>query len=1135
MSGITRTTAFWIVYAAASIAALFVAARLFPLAIPAVNLDVTASRVDVLAKAKEIAAARGFTPRADAAARFDHDGTTQNYVELEGGGKPAFAALTSGNLYSPFRWEVRLFTPGEIEEEVLRFRPDGTPTGFARHVPEAYVHDPASEALSADAARALAESRAQADWGVDLSKYALIEQSQETRKSGRVDHSFVYERPEKLGEATVRLRLVVAGDELIGVIPFVKVPERFERRYVELRSVNNVIAGTALVAGLLLYGIGGVVLGSLWLARRHWLLWRPALAAGACVSALLAASVIANATAGWFGADTTETVTTFWAKQVGMAVALFVFGALGLGAVFMAAESLARRAFPHHPQLWRLWSPDAGASRQVVGRTLGGYLFVPLELALIAAFYYATNRWLGWWQPSEVLTDPNVLGSAIPALPPIANSLQAGMLEECAFRAIPLSLGALIGARFGARGAGIAIALVLQAVIFGCAHANYPGFPAYSRPVELFLPSLVWGLIFLRFGLLPTMLLHGTFDLVLFSIPVFLLDVPGARVQQGLIVLAGAVPLLVVLARLARSRVLQELPAGMFNGAWQPSAPARVFVPPTAHVLAEDRYARAFQRVLPLLALAGVAAFALFASFRADVPSPRLDRAAAVKAAEAALAARGVELGPEWQRLSTLRSAAEDPSVWTMHKFVWREQGPEAYRALIGGALAGPVWDVRFARFTGEVAERAEEWRVSVGPGGEIRTERHTLPESRPGATLSRDAAQAIAEQALRTRFGVDPQALRLVGADETKRPARLDWTFGWADPKIAVGKDGEARYVVAVAGDEVSAFGRYVFVPEAWQRDEQQRVNRAQVTTIAAGLVFVVAGLAGLVIGVIAWTHRHCDVGALWRVLALSMVVTVAAALNNLPSIALSLHTAEPLWSQWLMNGLRLAAGGVVAALLFGLLAGVGAWGARSAPRHALAGRLPSWAAGVAAALVVLGLQSIVTGVGPREAPVWPPLPQAQWLPYAGAALSGLNVIPYIGAALFVIYVVARLTHGFSRREWLGVALIVVLQCASALAQSGGQYAASLAGGVAAGLTSAAVLWWLLRYDLTMVPAYVVTGAIALSLQRAAQMHTPEAWVLLALQAVVAVAMAFVATRYLARRLAVADPLPTAPSSTSG
>ena len=1131
---LTRRPAFWAAYAVLSALALLVALRLFPLAFPIVSLDVTQSRADVLAKAQALAPQRGLPARATAAARFNHDATAQNYIELEGGGKAAFAALTSGKLYAPYWWEVRLFTPGEIEEATLRFGPDGAPQGFARRIAETYVRDPATRALTADAARALAESRAQADWNAGLAAYSLIEQSQETRSTGRVDHVFVYERPEKIGEATVRMRLQVAGDELVGVEPFIKVPERFLRRFQELRSANNLIAGVAGVTALLLYGIGGIVIGSLWLARRHWLLWRPALAAGACVSVLLALALLANAPASWFGADTTETIGTFWAKQVGAAVAVFVFGGLVLAAVFMAAESLSRRAFPHQPQLWRLWGAEAGASRQTVGRTLGGYLFVPLELALIVVFYYATNRWLGWWQPSEVLTDPNVLGSAVPALSPIANSLQAGFLEECAFRAIPLSLGALIGARYGQRGAGIAIALVLQALVFGAAHANYPGFPAYSRPVELFLPSIIWGLVFLRFGLLPTVLLHATFDLVLFSIPVFLLDAPGALLQQGLIVAAGAVPLAIVVVRMARARVLHELPPGLWNGGWQPgAAPAEeAVVAPAA--AADDRFARTFQRALPVLGLAGLAAWALFGTFRADVPSPRVDRAAAVQAAEAALAERGVRLGPEWQRLSTVRGASEDNAQWTMHKFVWREAGPQRYRELIGGVLAPPVWDVRFARFEGDVAERAEEWRVSLGPDGDVRTVRHTLPEERPGARLTREAAQTLAEQALRTRLRVDPASLRVVGAEEGKRPARTDWSFVWSDPAVPVGKDGEARYVVGIAGDEVSAYGRYVFVPQAWTRAEEERVNRAQVAGIGAGLVFLAAALVGLVVGVIAWTNRRCDTAAVWRVMLLSVVVTLLVAANNLPSLALQLRTAEPLWQQWLMRALQLAAGGIVTALLLGLLAGVGAWGARTAPRHALAGRLPPWAAGVAAALLVTGLQTALAGAAPRSVPTWPALPQAQWVPLAGGVLSGLNVVPYVGAALFVVYVVARLTHGFTRRGWLGVGIILVLQCAAALAGAGGQYVPALLGGVAAGLTSAAVLWWLMRYDLRMLPAYIATGSLLASLARAAQIGTAQAWTLYAVQAVVTVAMAWVVTRYIDRPLVVAEPLRTGTTGAS-
>jgi hypothetical protein len=59
----------------------------------------------------------------------------------------------------------------------------------------------------------------------------------------------------------------------------------------------------------------------------------------------------------------------------------------------MASEALTRRAFPHHPQLWRVWSRDAAPTPAILGRTAGGYLFVPVELAFIALFYAWTNRY----------------------------------------------------------------------------------------------------------------------------------------------------------------------------------------------------------------------------------------------------------------------------------------------------------------------------------------------------------------------------------------------------------------------------------------------------------------------------------------------------------------------------------------------------------------------------------------------------------------------------------------------------------------------------------------------------------------------------------------------------------------------
>jgi hypothetical protein len=137
---LTRRPAFWAVYALASVAALVIAWRLFPLAIPLLHLDIKLGRAEAIAKAEDIAERLGLAPAgARTATKFAHDQDTQNYVELEGGGKSTFAALVAGNVFAPFWWEVRLFQPGEVTEAVVRFRPDGTPLGFTRKVPERFV------------------------------------------------------------------------------------------------------------------------------------------------------------------------------------------------------------------------------------------------------------------------------------------------------------------------------------------------------------------------------------------------------------------------------------------------------------------------------------------------------------------------------------------------------------------------------------------------------------------------------------------------------------------------------------------------------------------------------------------------------------------------------------------------------------------------------------------------------------------------------------------------------------------------------------------------------------------------------------------------------------------------------------
>jgi membrane protease YdiL (CAAX protease family) len=214
----------------------------------------------------------------------------------------------------------------------------------------------------------------------------------------------------------------------------------------------------------------------------------------------------------WMYYDTAISTQIYILGKVVNLIRSFLFDIFLLTISFMAAESLSRKAFPNHIQFWSIFSTGAANSKQVIGRTVSGYLLVGLDFAFLIGLYFFTTKILGWWTPSDVLIDPDILATYQPWFSPIAESIQAGFWEESLCRAIPIAGAALIGQKLGNRRVWIAGALLFQAILFGALHTDYAGQPSYARLVELIIPSLVYGLIYLRFGLLPCMILHFVFD-----------------------------------------------------------------------------------------------------------------------------------------------------------------------------------------------------------------------------------------------------------------------------------------------------------------------------------------------------------------------------------------------------------------------------------------------------------------------------------------------------------------------------------------------------------------------------------------------------------------------------------------------
>lgn len=1007
-----RSKPFWILLGLVSLLAALFSFQYFSRAFPVVHLDIRMDRSGALEQARLLAERQGWGPPGfSQAASFQLEQEVQNFVELEGGGKEAFGRLLTEGLYAPYQWRVRHYREQDVNSTEIRFTPEGTPWGFREQIAE----EAPGAALPRETALSIArEGVASEPWRIDLSPFELVEAGEKTQPGGRVDHTFVYERPRPtLGEGRYRLRLVVSGDRLTEVTPFIKIPEGFQRRYQEMRSANQTIGFAASLAVLLLYLLGGCIGGLFLLLRRRRVVWRIPVLLGSLVASLQALAVFNRWPLLWMDYDTALPFQAFTLQQVSFILVQFLSMGAVLSLSFLAAEGLSREAFPGHIQLWKSWSRTVAASPSLLGQTLAGYLLVPIFFAYEVGLYFLTHNLLGWWTPSNTLFEPDVLATYLPWFASIAVSLQAGFWEECLFRAVPLAGAVLLGRRFGRPGIWVAAAFLLQAVIFGAGHAPYPNHPAYARVVELILPSLLFGALYYFWGLLPAIILHFTYDVAWFALPLFVSSAPGIWVDRLLVLFLAGVPLWVVLAARWRAGRWTEVPAEAYNEAWRPPVEPEVEKAPLPQPpLREDPVLRR-SPLLPVLGVTGLVLWGVCAEFDNHAPPLKVTRQQAQEAALRAWREKQVEPPEEWEIRSSVQGGPDLPD-----RLVWQEAGEDAYRRLMGSYLTPPHWRVRFARFEGEVEWRAEEYRFFVGPEGEIFRSSHRLPEGAKGAHLEEEQARSLALSVVQSRYGLAASQLQEVSAEPSRLPRRQDWRFVFTDETVSLPR-GEGRIALQIAGDEVADLSRFVFVPEDWERQERHRQTLRQIIQLLSGLGLALFILGGIVTAVISWGRKKFSVRIF---LAFTLLMSAAQALryaNRWPAALAAFSTTEPFSHQVLETVGSALLGTLFQALFVGLVAG---WVHRRAEiQFPFEGyRIFT---GLSLGFLGAGAVALATSLLPAPSPRWADYGPADGLwPPAGPVLNA--VTGYVGATclfLVIFFTLHLATGGWSRRRLLG------------------------------------------------------------------------------------------------------------------
>ena len=768
----------------------------------------------------------------DQAAAYGFSSSLRDYVELKQGGREKFQSIIDSDVFSPYNWIVRTFKEGQIAEASFMFKPDGSSNGYRVKIPE--DHD--ADSLSEEEALSLVALKINDHWSGNFADYSLIESSFEEMPNGRIDHAFLFEHKlQDIGDAKYRLDIDVSGSMVSSVLPSAFIPESFDREFANIRSDNDTIAMFANFAFLGIYmliiGVGSIVI----FYRTGWLRWKSSLLAAAFIATTSTLAQLNFYPTMWMAYDTATSKSQFMLEGLMSMLAMGVINFLLFGATFVIAESLTRKAFPEHIQLWKTWTMNVANSKRVLNDTIFAYLIVPIKLAIVGAFYILMEKYFGFWSPASSMADPNYLASVFPWYTGIAISLQAGFWEEMLFRAVPIGAGVLIGQRYNMRFTGLVIAMILQALIFGAGHANYPAQPSYARVVELFLPSIiVYGMLYLKLGVIFGAITHYLYDVLLFSLPIWYSS--GYVVDKFMTVLCAAIPLLVILYFRMKANRWSEIDDSSLNKGFEPTPPEIPAVKEKSKATIQDG-SPLNKKILLGSILFIVVAMASFKFNSSDVSldSPTINREQAIGIAEDFLVTQNITL-PEGYEGNAMVVTGYPASG-----FIWEELGSDAFSDLLGSYVLAPRWKVRFAKFDGEVETRVREVVVSVDFEGSPIRFYNKFPESEVGASLTQSDAKIIADQALRDHFNLSTSMVSLVSAVESQKPERLDWIFTYKEDREISYEGSQFQSIVTISGDQLAGFSQSVYVPEDWERMKRDREGfsgmLAMLFTIPGGL----------------------------------------------------------------------------------------------------------------------------------------------------------------------------------------------------------------------------------------------------------------------------------------------------------
>ena len=779
------------------------------------------------------------------------------------------------NTIAVWRWKVRWFKVLEEVEYSVEYTPDGRLVGFYRKLPESFP----GQRLDKEEGRRIAETFLHNYLGSDLSRYQFIGRSGMQEQPKRLDQSFVWRSIDfgDIGGSQHRITVAVQGDRVGYFSQWLKIPEKWALSQHELWSKRSILVNISNIPIIILY----LALIVAFLLRAHTgdIRWRWAFIVGGVYGLIVLLTQYNRLPFAYITYNTAKSLITFWIERLLYPLLPAMLSFLGAALLLSTATATGKKYLEgkfFNPEMLRKNYPVTNeAGKEMVM----GYGMAFASIGYVIIFYIAGQKYFGAWSPID-LKFSNDFSTYIPFFTAFNTGLSAAFKEELLFRLFAIALMYRLTGRMWP-------SIIVPALVWGFAHSTYPQEPVWIRGLELTISGTVFGWVFLRYGLITTIISHYLYN-------VFIGVLPQLNSGQPYLIVSGLLPLIFpflffVLLRLWRRLTTKEHvererapealtpaeDAGEENRASIDSEPAGGY---SSRIISRQKLAC---YVLIAAGIFSISFLPFHLDFFGKAPSVKLTREDGARMCREALH----QLGLNPKGYSSFTDYLDD--TYSLPVYVISRYGFQG------------TWE-RFRNYYGYSPQWVTYWykektvkcyRVSVDEMGQMVDFGVTLEEAEPGVKLDEPTAKKIAQQFITGTSMAKNGVWQWIETNITDHPNRLDYTLTYRDSAFK-GGDLQRRLSVVISGDKVTGLGSpYYNVPEDWTRKNALLKNSFRNTTrefiatclLLAILIFLIVQI------VILFRQRNArrqDVtrAFLWSVL-LGAIPSLVGEINKLPS----------------------------------------------------------------------------------------------------------------------------------------------------------------------------------------------------------------------------------------------------------